>query len=49
MGGGTGLQMEKREKAGAAKETKITWGKAEQREKIWKNMRRESEWNRSPF
>lgn len=36
---GTGLEMErKREKAGAAKETKITWSKAEQREKIWRSL-----------
>lgn len=40
MRSGTGLEMErKREKAGAAKETKIMWGKAEQREKIWKDIR----------
>lgn len=29
----------KREKAEAAKEIKIMWGKIEQREKIWKDIR----------
>lgn len=38
-----GWKWKGRDKAGAAKETKITWGKAEQREKIQKDMRRVSE------
>lgn len=40
----------KREKAGAAKETKITWGHGvkQNREKIWKDMRRETEGRKSP-
>lgn len=49
MRSGTGLEMErKREKAEAVKEIKIMWDKVEQRGKIWKDIRWESEGRKNP-